>query len=112
MYKYALTKGRKKHINFFDINFLAPTQDHPILGPLEKFIFLISWQRTQNGDPHKLFLGDFWGSKGGPKRAIFGHKKFILLFFFSCPYLHRLSRENITCITVIINFWVRWYLYE
>ena len=41
---------------------------------------LISW--TQKRDPHKLFRGDFWGQKGGPKRAIFSHKKFSLLLFF------------------------------
>ena len=32
-------------------------------------------------DPHKLFRGDFGGQKRGPKWAIFGHKKFSLLFF-------------------------------
>ena len=31
-------------------------------------------------DPHKLFREDFWGRKQGPKRAIFYHKKFSLLF--------------------------------
>ena len=41
---------------------------------------LDSWERTQKGDPHKLFRGDF-GVKGGPKWAIFGQKKFSLLFF-------------------------------
>ena len=30
------TKGRKKHINFFNINFLAPTQNPPIWGPQKK----------------------------------------------------------------------------
>ena len=39
---------------------------------------------TKKRAPHKLFRGDFWGQKGGPKRAIVGHKKFSLLFFFSC----------------------------
>ena len=40
------------------------------------FMCLISWERTQKGDPHKLFRGGFLGQKRGPKRAIFGHKKF------------------------------------
>ena len=44
------------------------------LGPRKKFMCLISWERTQNRDPHKLLRGDFLGQKGGPKRAIFGHK--------------------------------------
>ena len=30
---------------------------------------------------HKLLRGDFGGQKRGPKRAIFGHNKFSLLFF-------------------------------
>ena len=42
----------------------------------------LSWERTQKREPHKLFRGISWGQKGGPKRAIFGHKKFSLLFFF------------------------------
>ena len=42
---------------------------------------LISWERTQKRDQHKLFQWDFGGQKRGPKRAIFGHKKFSLLFF-------------------------------
>ena len=42
---------------------------------------LISWERTPKRDPHQLFWEDFWGQKGGPKRGIFGHKKFSLLFF-------------------------------
>ena len=53
----------------------------PLLG-------LISWERTQKRNPYnlytlyKFFRGDFGDQKGGPKRAIFGHKKFIV---FSCP---------------------------
>ena len=43
---------------------------------------LISWERTRKRDPHKLFRGDFGGQNRGPKRAIFGHKKFSFLFFF------------------------------
>ena len=31
-------------------------------------------------DPHKLFRGDFWGQKAGPKQAIFGCKKFYCSF--------------------------------
>ena len=71
----------KSHKLFHSINFLAPN-----LGPQKKFMCLISWERAQKGDPHKLFRGDFWGQQRGPKRGIFGHKKFSLLFF-SCPYV-------------------------
>ena len=79
-------RGRKKHINFFNINFLPPTQNPPFCTPPpKKLMCLISWERMQKRDPHKLFRGDLWGQKRGPKRAIFGHKKFSLLFF-SSPY--------------------------
>ena len=37
-------------------------------------------ERTQKGDPHKLFREYLWGQKRGPKQAIFDHKKFSLLF--------------------------------
>ena len=30
------TRGPKKHINFFDINFLAPTQNPPLWAPPPK----------------------------------------------------------------------------
>ena len=83
---FVYVKGRKKHINFFNINFLAPTQNLPFWAPRKKFMCLISWQRTQKRDPHKLFRGDLGGQKRGPKQAIFGHKKFCLLLF-SCPYM-------------------------
>ena len=76
----AFLRGQKKHINFFN-NFLSPTRNR---APRKKFMCLISLERTQKRGPHKLFRGDFWGQKRGPKRAIFGHKKFSLLFF-SCP---------------------------
>ena len=80
--KTPQAKGPKKNINFFNINFLAPTRNTPFWVPRKKFMCLISWERTHKRDPHKLFGGDFWGQKGGPKRAIFGHKKSSLLFFF------------------------------
>ena len=61
--------------------FGAPHPKSPILGPQKEFMCLVSWQRTQKRDPHKLFWGDFWAKNRGPKRTIFGHKKFSLLFF-------------------------------
>ena len=78
-------KGRRKHINIFNIIFLAPTQNPHFGPPRQKSTCLISWERMQKGDPHKFFLGYFWGQKQGPKRTIFGHKS--LVYFFSCPYL-------------------------
>ena len=75
----------KKHINFFNINFLPPTQNAQFWALRKKFMCLISWERTQKRNPHKLFRGEIWRQKGGPKRAILGCKKFSLLFS-SYPY--------------------------
>ena len=88
-------RGPKKHINFSNINFLAPTQNTPFWATRKKFMCLISWERTQKRDPHKLFRGDFGGQKGSPKRAIFGHKKFSLLFF-SCPYFWEKVKRGVS----------------
>ena len=63
----------------------------PFWAPRKQFMCLISWERTQKGNPHKLFQA-ILGSKRGPKLAVLGHKKFSLLFFFSCPY-KRAPRE-------------------
>ena len=42
---------------------------------------LISWERMQQGT-HIAFFGGIWGvRKGGSRRAIFGHKRFSLVFF-------------------------------
>ena len=68
-------KGRQKHINSCNINFLAPTQTPLILGPKTKFICLVSWERTQKRDPHKLFWGDFGGSKTGSQTGHFRPQK-------------------------------------
>ena len=75
----CVNKGRKNTINFFD-----PTQKVKprTLGPQKKFMCLISWERTQKRDPHKLFRVDFWGQKRGAKEAIFGHKSSVYCFIF------------------------------
>ena len=74
-------KGQKKHINFFDINFLAPTQA-PHLGPPEKSSCAsFSGKERKKGTHLNFCRGDFRGPKRGPKQAIFSHRKFSLLFF-------------------------------
>ena len=77
-------KGQRKHINFFDINFLAPNPKSPILGPRkqkESLCASIPGKGRKKGTHINFFAGDFWGQKRGPKRAIFSHKKFSLLLF-------------------------------
>ena len=75
IYVLPFSKGQKKHINFFKINSLAPTQDRPILGPRKKFMCLISWERTQKRHININFLGAFWGSKTGSPDGPFGPQK-------------------------------------
>ena len=75
--------GQKKHIIFFNISFLATAQNTRSWAPREKMC-LISWEGTQKGTHIYIFEGIF-GPNWGPKRAIFGHKKFSLLFL-SCFY--------------------------
>ena len=55
-----------KHINFFNINILAPTQNPSFGAPEKKFMCLISWERTQKRDQHKLFRGIFGVKNGVP----------------------------------------------
>ena len=59
-------RGQKKHINFSNINFLSPAQNPPFWAPRKKFMCLISWERAQKRDPHKLFWGVFGSRKGVP----------------------------------------------
>ena len=50
--KEFLGKGRKRHINVFNINFLAPPpQSPPYWAPRKKFMCLILWERTQKKGP-------------------------------------------------------------
>ena len=51
------------------------------MGPHKKVYVPHFLGNNAKRDPHKLFRGNFGGQNQGPKRAIFGHKKFGLLFF-------------------------------
>ena len=82
-------KRQKSDINFFYINFLDPTQNPPLWTPRKKSLYASFPGKECKRDPYKLFRGDFWGQKWSPKWAIFGHKKFSLLFFFSGPYTRK-----------------------
>ena len=71
----------KKHRTFFNINFLAPTQN-PHIGPSENSLCASFPGKERKKGTHTNFFGG-----GGPKRAIFGHKKFIVMCFF-LPFKH------------------------
>ena len=76
----------KRTINFFNINFLPPTQNAPFWAPRKKFMCLISWEKTQTRDPHKLFRGGFLGQKGVPNGPFSATKS---LVYCSFPGLKR-----------------------
>ena len=75
-------KGRKKHMNFFNINFLPPTQKHLILGPPETSLCAsFPGKGRKKRDPHKLFRGDFWVKKGVPNRPFSATKSLVYCSF-------------------------------
>ena len=43
---------------------------------------LISWQRTQKRDPHKLFWGDFWVKKGVPNGHFPATRSLVIVLLF------------------------------
>ena len=72
----------------------GPHPKPPFWAPTKKLMCLISWERTPKrapAAPHKLCRGDSGGQNRGPKRAIFSHKKFSLLFFF--PALNHVWKQ-------------------
>ena len=73
--KRHINRGRKKHINSFNINFLAPTQNPPFWAPRKKFMCLISWERTQKRHININFFGAIWGSKRGSQTGHFRPQK-------------------------------------
>ena len=83
-FRRGKVKGGKKHINVFNINFLAPTQNPKFEPPEKSRCASLPGKKTRKRDPHKLCRGDFGGQKRRPRWAIFGHNKSSLLSF-SCP---------------------------
>ena len=79
----GISQWRQALINFFNINFLALTRNTRFGGPGKKFMCLISWERTQKRDPHKLFREDF-GDKKGPPNGPFSATKSLVYCFIFC----------------------------
>ena len=71
----VISRGQKKHRNFFNISFFETPPKTPLLGPPEKIMCLISWERAPKRDPHKLFLGHFGVKKGVPNRPFWATTK-------------------------------------
>ena len=71
------------HLNFLNIT-LCPSPPKPQFGPPEKILASLSGKNKEKWT-HIHFFKGILGPKGGPKRVIFGHKKFSSLF--SCPLM-------------------------
>ena len=69
----------------------------PHFGPPEKSLCFSFPGKNANRDPHKHFQGDFWGQREGPKRAVFGHKKFNFIFFLPLLMAEQLGVHPKVC---------------
>ena len=83
-----MTRGPRKHINFLNINFLAPTQNTPFWAPRRKFMCLIPGKGRQKGT-HINFFGWIFGvNKGAPNRPFSATKS--LVYF---PALNKILKN-------------------
>ena len=64
------------------MNFLlAPGPETAHFGPPEKKSLCASFPgKEDKKGPTRKFSGGFLGQKGGPKRAIFGHQKVLIIY--------------------------------
>ena len=86
-----MSRGQKKHKNFFNINFLAPTQNPPFWALRKKFMCLISWERTQKGT-HINFFGGIFGVRNGVPNGPFSATKSLVYCFF--PALNVFAQKS------------------
>ena len=83
-------RGRKKHINFFNINFLAPTRSTPIWAPRKKFIASFPGKGRTKGAHINFFGGIFGAKKGVPNGPFWATKSKVDCSFPAlmwCPQL-------------------------
>ena len=72
----------KKHINFFNINFLHPIQKHPILGPQKKVYVPHFLGKNAKKRTHINFFGGILGAKNGVPNGPFSATKSLVSCFF------------------------------
>ena len=74
-------RGPKKHINFFNINFSAPTQNTPFWAPRKKFKCASFPGKGRKKGTHINFFGAILGvSKGAPNRPFSATKSLVYCF--------------------------------
>ena len=74
-------RGRKKHINFFNINFLHPTRTPPF-GPPEKGLCTSFPGKGRKKGTHINFFGGIFGVKNGVRNGPFSATKSLVYCFF------------------------------
>ena len=83
--KHGTSRGPKKHINFLNINFLAPTQNTPFRAPEKNLCASVPGKGRKKRNPHKVFQGDLGGVKKVVPNGPFSATKSLVYCFFSCP---------------------------
>ena len=81
IFAVSVFRGRKKHINFFNINFMAPTQNPPFWAPRKKFMSHFLGKNAKEAHKHKLFRGNLGVKKGVPNRPFSATKSLVYCFF-------------------------------
>ena len=87
-------KGRKKHINFLNINSLHPAQKPHFGPPGKKFMCLISWERTQKSTHVNFFGGNLGVKKGAPNGPFRTTKSLVYCFFLPLNKNWRKSKKK------------------
>ena len=75
------TRRPKKHINFFNISFLAPAQNTPFWAPRKSLCASFPGKGRKRGT-HKNFFEEILGSKTGSQTAHFRLRKVEFIVFF------------------------------
>ena len=76
-----LRDGKSTYI-FFNIIFCPPTQNYHFRAPRKKFLCLISWERTQKGEPACFFFFSGGGGFGVRRGQLWATKSLVYCFFF------------------------------
>ena len=85
-------RGPKKHINFFNINFLAPTQNTPFGVPRKKKVYVPHFLgKDAKQCSHINFFGGIFGFKKGVPNGPFSATKSLVYCFYPALKENRLE---------------------
>ena len=98
-------KGLKKHINFFNIKFLAPPKT-PSFGPPEKSLCASFPGKERQKGTHINFFGEIIGVKNGVPNGPFSTTKMFSLVFFPALRNLPLSRSKMLSVRNLLKNWL------